>query len=135
MFRLASDGVFDTATAGTAAGALFHGQMLITSVVLLLMIATAAPNLDTFTRGARNWILAALTLGAVLLLLEMFWISPTIHDLRATLGEQYGTVSAAPRDDPNRKLFGMLHGLSMLRALGEMICATVIAVAAARSRG
>ncbi|MBI1290070.1 DUF4149 domain-containing protein [bacterium] len=134
MFRLVDEGVLTSASAGTAAGALFHGQMLLSQIMLVLLAATISAARHGFAPRARTALTVALIVAALLVLAEVLWITPQIHHLREILREEFGSVAAAPKDFPARRTFGMLHGLSMLRALGEMICAATVAIAGAVGR-
>lgn len=130
-FAFVGNGVQDSAVAGEMAGTIFGRAHQIALVLLPLAVVCVLLTRPFATEIQRTAILGGLAMMVGLLLLELFYITPQIRGLRESLGAQYGTVSAAPRDDPERARFGMLHGLSMMRALVEALLAIVVFVAGA----
>lgn len=104
----------DSSAAGAIAEPIFRTVNTTTAIVLALLIACAWP---TTTGRLRAAVIVLLGLALLLVLVELVHITPEIHRLRQELGAQFGAVSLAPKDNPLRQLFGMLHGISAVRAL------------------
>lgn len=120
VFDLVGEAVEDTSAAGTIAGGIFHSYHLFAVYTLPLLLA----GWFWLRRGmpGRGWLVAGLLIAAgILLATELLYITPRIHELREELGAQFGTVSEAPAGNPLRREFGRLHGVSMMRALIEMV--------------
>ncbi len=47
-------------------------------------------------------------------------VTPTLRRMREAMG---GSTENVPKEDPRRKRFGALHGVSMLLLLGQLVCA------------
>ena len=70
---------------------------------------------DTYTwQAIRNGAVLALV---ALLIVNALVLSPMIHRIR----DQAGDITSLPEGDPMRARFGMLHGLSMLCSLLEVV--------------
>lgn len=130
-FAFVENGVRDSAVAREMAGTFFSRAHRVAFVLLPLAVISALLARPFTARIQKVAILGGLTLLVALLLVETLYITPEIRRLRESLGVQYGTVSAAPRDDPERARFGMLHGLSMMRALVDALLAFAVFVAGA----
>src|SRR5262249_30336605 len=82
-------------------------------VSVVLVLAAGPPGL----RGAPS-LLSGCATG--LFLVGELAIKPMIRELRAAAG---GSAESLGADDPRRKQFGKLHGVSMLLLLGQLACA------------
>lgn len=60
---------------------------------------------------------AALGLGALAALVGMYMVAPKLEALRA----QMGRIDEVPEEDPRRRSFRKLHGLSMVLVLAQML--------------
>lgn len=137
VFKFVGAGIPDTAVAGSIAGEVFRILNLSTLILLLALVPSGLGLVRTGLLPPRAPIgIALLLVCLALLLVEVAWITPEIHRLRAELSGLYGNVSLAPREDPLRARFGMLHGLSMVRALVQLIlgCIAFVQVAAGLRR-
>lgn len=128
IFAGADAGHFDRSVAGELAGLVFQRINLIG----FFLLPAASLLLSLMIRGEqfspRAWYgFVLLQVSFALLLVEITFVSAAIGGLRETLGETYGSVGAAPPDDPDRQRFALLHGISMIRALVQL-CSTLGAV-------
>jgi hypothetical protein len=108
--------------AGDVSGAIlerFSSQQVAAAALFGISVLLGGPNASTYF-GA----------GATLLLLVSLPVDQKIRKLRAELG---GSTEGLAADDPRRKQFGALHGVSVLLLLGQIVCAGVaLAISAAR---
>jgi hypothetical protein len=121
VFELRAELGLSSADAGTLAGAMLHPLDFTTLAVVLLLL-----GLEGLRGGAatsRRAVIAYRTLLVVMLactLAELLVVSPMIRDMREIIRLDYGGMESAPDDVRGR--FGMLHGVSMIRALAVMLC-------------
>jgi len=85
---------------------------------VLVGLAVAAEGRPRGRTAVRACLLLAMSLLA---LVSLAVITPMMEGLRA----QAGSISALAPDDPVRRQFGMLHGVSSLVMLGEALCGLV----------
>lgn len=110
----------DRALAGSIAGSMFrNGAMLSAAFALLMLVLLKRAKAGLAPRRRR------LLLGIVLamlacVLLNYFGIQPLIAAIREAAGP--GGLDASPQ----RKLFGMLHGASMLVYLVQSVLAALL---------
>jgi hypothetical protein len=131
IFELVGNVLPDSASAGSIAGALFAPQMVLGIVVLGAAIPLAALHQRAGRFRRMGWLIVVLlTVALACTLLEMFWITPTVRDIRIELGQEFGSVYEAPTDHPLRRRFGMMHGVSAMRAMAELVCGVVAFVLA-----
>ncbi len=122
LFNYVGKGVESSAVAGSIAGDIFELQglfglaVMVTSCTMMLYLGQRG-----LFGGRHRVVIGLLAAVLVLILVEMFWVTPTIHELRVELGQQFGSVSDAPEGNPLRQRFGMMHGVSAMRALGELV--------------
>jgi hypothetical protein len=127
LFAGAREGLIERPQAASLAGLIFQRQLVLSAV----LVCGAAAGGGILQR--RLWSLHFLLAAALLLLgTEWLWITPEIRALRESLGSRFGSVDAAPRTDPERARFAFLHGLSMLRAMAEMLLSVVGFILVAR---
>ncbi|MEQ8819118.1 MAG: DUF4149 domain-containing protein [Sumerlaeia bacterium] len=113
-FALAEELGFGTREAGTIAGAMLARMdwaALLVSLALIGLTLARRGELGSRRVGALTLLLAGVV---VLTLTEMVAVAPAIGALREEAAMLYGSVGAAPEEFKGR--FGMLHGLSVLRA-------------------
>lgn len=123
-FDYIGEGVGSTATAGSIAGEMFqrHGIFgFLTMPLVFAAVLVAAYQRIPYSPFA----LAMLGITLIMMLFEALVITPGIHQIRIELGAAYGSVGQAPDNIPARRMFGLLHGLSMFRALLEMIAGLI----------
>jgi hypothetical protein len=122
------------------------------SGIFLLLTASAAFNAASNTTDAANVVGAVLTrwhyiaLFAPLLLMFLEWrrsrpimlvilfIAVLLASFQALLdtrirmirGSSYVPISSLPSDDPVRRQFGILHGMSSLLLIGQVIAAAAV---------
>lgn len=121
IFEFVGSVLADSSEAGTLAGAVFARQSAMTLLVLPVLLGGWGWLGRGTSRRAQWAVLLLLGAAFLLALLEAFYITPQIETLRMELGARFGTVAAAPGEDPDRRRFGMLHGASMVRALVELL--------------
>jgi hypothetical protein len=80
-------------------------------------------------RNVRTWVLSVIFAGLMLAATQSF-VDLRIRSIRMSLDQP---VSSLPRDNPIRRSFGALHGISMLLLLSETIAAAIV-VSAGTSR-
>ncbi len=108
------------AEAGRLAGELFH---LVNIGVLILSAAVASFWMRIKNLGRLNW---SLLIGLVVLLsVNEFVISPQLAEIKA----QAGAIDQLAADDPLKRVFGMLHGVSAtLHLLASIAAALLVAL-------
>jgi hypothetical protein len=67
--------------------------------------------------------------GAALFLAGELGVKPALQRMRR---DASGSIETLAKDDPRRKRFGALHGVSMLLLLGQLLCAAFALLALAR---
>jgi len=107
--------------AGSLAGSVFH---LANTGLLLLAAAVTVFWLRMGKSGmyAGKWRWSLLVSLALLVAANEYGVSPVIADLKM----QIGSMDLLADDDPQRKLFGMWHGVSALIHLFAAIAAAVL---------
>ena len=108
-----------TPLAGSLAAGLLKRYTLLTSVALALLIGS-------WLLGLRGLITAAWVAGGVLFLISELVIWPAVRRLRVAMG---GSRDNVPKEDPRRRRFGLLHGISMLLIFLELVCAAAALLA------
>jgi hypothetical protein len=99
--------------AGQIAADALRSLAWLTWLSVVLVLAADALGM----RGAPSW-LSGCSTG--LFLVGELAIKPMIRELRAAAG---GSAESLGADDPRRKQFGKLHGISMLLLVGQLACA------------
>lgn len=85
---------------------------------------------DGTPRGGRQLARAiCLVLVTALVCISFFGLTPRMEELRQAAEP---SISALPREDPLRREFGMLHGISTLVMLGELLLVVVALALAPR---
>ena len=108
-----------TPMAGTLAAGLLKRYTWLASAALALLIGS-------WLLGLRGAITAAWAAGGVLFLISELAIWPAVRRLRTAMG---GSRDNVPKEDPRRRRFGMLHGVSMLLIFLELGCAAAAILA------
>jgi uncharacterized membrane protein len=118
---LAAPVVFERAESRTRAGEMVGGMLrrYERMVLFCILVSASSAGLGAVFFRTRA---AALQVGVVgvmagLALVSQRWVGPRIAALRAEMGE----VSAVARDDPRRRRFGRLHGVSVLLLMGQLL--------------
>jgi hypothetical protein len=97
------------------AGTIAADALAALSRLTWISIALVAAGFWLAEPGAARWP----ALGAALLhFASDLFVRPTLRRMRAELG---GSIEHAAPDDPRRKRFGALHGVSMLLLLGQLV--------------
>ncbi len=109
------------AQAGMLAGHIFH----LSNIAILLFAAALAffwRRIATApTRSTRwRWLLLIAVVGMVAI--NEFALAPVMADLK----QQMGPIDEVSREDPQRKLFGMWHGISALLHMLAAAAAVVL---------
>jgi len=117
------------ALAGSLAGSVFHlanlGIIFLAAAVMVFWLRMAKSGMVI---GRLRWVL--LLIVVVLVLGNEYGITPVIVDLKARMGP----IDLVADDDPQRKLFGIWHGVSALIHMFAAIAAAVlVALGAAKS--
>lgn len=121
----------NTVLAATLAGKFFRAQNIAGLVIVVLLVVTAL----ALRHDRMFWKAPAILLLVCLmfLLIEVFWIAPQIQDLRGQLGALYGSTSAAPKEDAMKVRFDLMHQVSVIRVLIQLLLgASAFLVAAKR---
>jgi len=107
--------------AGSLAGDIFH---MANTGIIFLVAAVLVFWFRMHKSGAEigRIRIVFLVLVAVLVAANEFGVAPVIADLKA----QMGAFDALPEDDPQRKLFGLWHGVSALIHLFASIAAALL---------
>jgi len=113
--------------AGTVVGPLLHKMYLTGWIALPATIALLGVLWKlTAARHTRAILIASAMLGIA-------WagglyaggpLTGRIQELRVEIKKEFGSVQAAPRENPNRREFGKLHGISMMLVLVDIIMGT-----------
>jgi len=116
------------ALAGSLAGSVFHvadmGIILLAAAVTVFWLRMAKSGMVI---GRLRWSL--LLLMAVLVVINEYGVTPVIVDLKT----QMGPIDLVADDDPQRKMFGIWHGVSALVHMCAAISAALlVALGAAR---
>jgi len=116
------------ALAGSLAGSVFHvanmGIILLAAAVTVFWLRMAKSGMVV---GRLRWSL--LLLMAVLVVINEYGVTPVIVDLKT----QMGPIDLVADDDPQRKMFGIWHGVSALVHMCAAISAALlVALGAAR---
>ncbi|PIP01909.1 MAG: DUF4149 domain-containing protein [Zetaproteobacteria bacterium CG12_big_fil_rev_8_21_14_0_65_54_13] len=110
------------AVAGELAGKVFHISM----ISLLFMAAAVAAfwmRMQAEQIGLRRWLL--LLVVVLLVAVNAFALAPIMADIKA----QMGPIDLVAKDDPQRQLFGMWHGISaVLHLLASLVTALLVAL-------
>ncbi|CAN5453811.1 hypothetical protein BH09SUM1_BH09SUM1_06670 [soil metagenome] len=116
IFSFVESKLITTTAAATIAGGIFRQLSHLTFAVLAVTLASLS-----ILKLKNPWPVIALVAACLALqILETAWITPRIIDLRTQLDMQFGEVAAAPKDNPLRHTFGMMHGLSAMRLLLQL---------------
>jgi uncharacterized membrane protein len=120
---LAAPAVFEAASSRQQAGDIV-GRILRRFELYVLIVgpiaAAAVLGELSGTPGAASALTLKLALICAMIglaLYSRFAIFPEVHKLR----EAMGNIDQVPADDRRRKVFGRLHGLSVLCLLGELL--------------
>ncbi|EAU54036.1 DUF4149 domain-containing protein [Mariprofundus ferrooxydans] len=108
--------------AGEIAGNIFHISLI---SLLFLAAATAAfwMRMQDGGVGRRRWILL-LTLS-ILVAVNAFALAPVMAEIKA----QMGPIDLVAKDDPQRQLFGMWHGISaVMHLISTLLAALLVAM-------
>ena len=123
--------LFATLPTRTLAGAVV-GRVLPAIFYSGILVGLATVVLDWQARG--EWIWRGGATGGLLILascaVAQFVISPRIERVRRSIA---GPIESLTPDDPRRAAFGKLHAVSVAWLGIAMLCAAIVAVAAARS--
>ena len=94
---------------------------------LLLGIGLVVWNrLAPWTRRARGYTARLLVVGAVAAAASLFVVTPEMVELR----NKMGTIDLVPREDPMRKDWGRLHGVSAVTLLVRLAASAGVFAAA-----
>ncbi len=118
------------ALAGSLAGAVFHvTNMGIVFLAAAVMVFWLRMRKSGTVIGRLRWSL--LLLVAVLVVGNEYGVTPVIADLKA----QMGPIDLVADDDPQRKLFGIWHGVSALIHMFAAIAAAFLVAFGAATPG
>jgi hypothetical protein len=114
--------VFEPPQAGTVVRQLIpfldtYGVLAAVTLIVLAAGVEGRPRGRTLLRAA---FLAGM---GVLAAASMFGVTPRMERLRVSAGP---SISALPPEDPVRRQFGMLHGVSTVLLLGEALLGLVV---------
>ncbi|GAV19843.1 hypothetical protein MMIC_P0801 [Mariprofundus micogutta] len=114
--------------AGSLAGDIFHlANMAIIFLAAAVLVFWLRMQKSGALIGRLRWIL--LLLLAALIMGNEFAVSPVLADLKA----QLGPMDQVADDNPQRKLFGMWHGISALIHLVAAISAAALVALGGRA--
>ena len=105
------------AKAGELVGGVLRRFDRLVLLCVVLAGASVAHRCVTATSPAAMLQAALVALMAGLALLSQTAITPAIARLRAAMGD----VDAVPKEDPRRREFGKLHGVSILLLLAQLL--------------
>jgi len=112
--------------AGMLAGKIFH----VANISILLLAFSVAffwKRMQGRYTNRNRWRWLLLLVVAVLVAVNEFALSPIMADLKL----QMGPIEDVARDDPQRQLFGMWHGLSaIIHLLATMMTVLLVAMGA-----
>jgi len=116
----------DSGLAGTLAGDIFHlanmGVILLVAAVAVFWFRMVKSGSDI---GRVRW--GLLLVIGLLVVANEYGIAPVIADIKA----QIGSFDAVADDDPQRKLFGLWHGVSAVVHLLASLCAAALVASGA----
>jgi len=119
-----------TALAGALAGDIFHlaniGLLFLAAAVTVFWLRMQRSGMVI---GRLRWSLLAVL--ALLIAANEYGVSPVIADLKA----QMGPIDQLADDDPQRKLFGVWHGVSALIHLFATLSAALLVACGATRPG
>jgi len=109
------------ALAGSLAGHIFHlanlGLIFLAAAVIVFWLRMGKSGMAI---GRLRWSL--LLIVVILAVLNEYGVTPVIADLKA----QMGPIDLVPDDNPQRKLFGIWHGVSALLHMFAAIAAALL---------
>ncbi|MDX8407123.1 MAG: DUF4149 domain-containing protein [Mariprofundaceae bacterium] len=116
------------AQAGMLAGHIFHlanvATLLFAAALAFFWKRIASPS----TKSTRwRWLLLALVV--LMVAINEFALAPVMADLK----QQMGPIDEVSRDDPQRKRFGMWHGISALLHMLASLAALLLVALGVRS--
>jgi len=117
------------AMAGEVAGKIFHIS-LISLIFLAFSIALFWRRMQTeWTIGRKRWLM--LSVLVILVAMNAFILAPVMADLKA----QMGPIDLVAKDDPQRQLFGLWHGISaVVHLLSSILALLLVAFGAAGAK-
>ncbi|MDC8756297.1 DUF4149 domain-containing protein [Janthinobacterium fluminis] len=110
----------DRALAGSIAGSMFRNGAVLSAAFALLMLALLRRDAAGLAPRRRRLLTGLVLAMLACVLLNYLGIQPLIAAIREAAGP--GGLDASPQ----RKLFGMLHGVSMLVYLAQSALAAVL---------
>ncbi|MDQ6992647.1 MAG: DUF4149 domain-containing protein [Mariprofundus sp.] len=116
-------GAGSQALAGELAGTIFHISLL----SLLFLAASVAAFWLRMEAGRSRWVL--LLLLSLLVAINAFALAPIMAELKV----QMGPIDLVAKEDPQRQLFGLYHGISaILHLLSSFIAIALVAIGPVR---
>ncbi len=135
LFANESGALADRDAIGDILGVLFH-KMDVTVWITIPVILILLWIMQSRATSPRRMFTAAVSLLAIAWGGSVFsgtFITSKAHAANVELRKEFGSYDKAPKDDPRRKTFGALHGISMMFWLmnvglgfGSLYCALQI---------